>query len=73
MNTALLTAGAAFLAAAVTKITDLFRNAIDLGDTLPKWLWNVVPLGLGLPQHSFGRSMPWVKPWEPQQALVFRG
>ena len=30
--------------AVVTKSTDFVRNVIDSGDTLPKWVWNVVPL-----------------------------
>lgn len=35
------------LAATVTKGTDFVRN-FDKGDTWPKWLWNVVPMVIGV-------------------------
>lgn len=35
------------LAVLITKATDLVRNLLDKGDTLPKGLWNVVPFVLG--------------------------
>lgn len=33
---------------AVTKITDFIRNLVDRNDTAPKWVWNIVPFGLGV-------------------------
>lgn len=36
------------LSLVVTKVTDLVRNLIDKDDTLPKWLWNVVPVVIGV-------------------------
>jgi hypothetical protein len=38
----------AFWPMVVTKLTDLVRNAFDQADRAPKWLWNVVSLGLGV-------------------------
>lgn len=38
----------AFWPIVVTKLTDLTRNVFDKGDTAPKWVWNVVSLGLGV-------------------------
>lgn len=37
-----------FFPMAVTKVTDFIRNLFDKNDSLPKWVWNVVPLGLGV-------------------------
>src|SRR5262245_12573359 len=34
--------------ALVTKSTDLVRNALDKARTAPKWIWNVVPLAIGV-------------------------
>lgn len=36
------------LAIADTKLVDLVRNALDKGDTWPKWTWNLLAFGLGL-------------------------
>lgn len=36
------------LALLVTKGVDFLRNLLDKGDTLPKWLWNLVAFGLGV-------------------------
>lgn len=36
------------LSVACTKGCDFIRNLLDRGDTWPKWVWNVVPIGVGL-------------------------
>lgn len=36
------------LALGITKLVDLIRNVADKNDTLPKWVWNVVPIVLGI-------------------------
>jgi hypothetical protein len=36
------------LAVGVTKVTDFIRNAGDREDTWPTWVWNVVPMVLGV-------------------------
>jgi hypothetical protein len=34
--------------AVVTKLVDVFRNALDKNDDLPGWAWNLVAFGLGI-------------------------
>jgi hypothetical protein len=36
------------ISAMVTKLVDLVRNVADSGDTLPKWVWNIVAFGIGI-------------------------
>lgn len=36
------------IAVAVTKVTDLVRNAGDRADSWPSWVWNVIPLVIGV-------------------------
>ena len=43
----LLTSTTAF-AILITKLVDFARNAFDSGQKAPKWVWNVLPLVLGL-------------------------
>jgi hypothetical protein len=38
----------AFWPMVVTKLVDFARNAFDKADAAPKWLWNVLSLGLGV-------------------------
>ena len=36
------------MAVGVAKITDLVRNVGDAANTWPKWVWNVVPMVIGI-------------------------
>lgn len=36
------------IAVGVTKVTDLIRNAGDRTDDWPAWVWNVIPMVLGI-------------------------
>lgn len=41
-------AAVTFFPFVATKLTDFIRNAFDKADTAPKWLWNVVPMVIGV-------------------------